>query len=112
MYFPCLPLLLLFHPIVSDLHQNPTYQDTYKSWQELVTNRQSTTDSIQAIDLSINQILDSLPGQVSSARQAVSDSVAASNRQSLGYGLGVAIGTVLGIQVRPARSTSWFKIRQ
>ena len=33
------------------------------------------------------------------ARAAVSDSVASSNRESLGYGLGVAVGTVLAIQV-------------
>ena len=75
------------------------YQDTYDRWQELVTNRQATTDTIQVMDLSIMQILDTLPSQVSSARQAVSDSVAAANRKSLGYGLGVAVGTVLGIQV-------------
>eukprot|EP00092_Neocalanus_flemingeri_P080157 GFUD01099970.1.p1 GENE.GFUD01099970.1~~GFUD01099970.1.p1 ORF type:complete len:262 (+),score=74.20 GFUD01099970.1:154-939(+) len=99
MSFFQLPLLFLFsHTIHGDIHQS-SYQDSYKSWQELVTTRQSTTDSIQAIDLSIGQILDTLPGQVSTARTAVSDSVASSNRKSLSYGLGVAIGTVLGIQV-------------
>ena len=103
-----LPLLLIFSPIImSDHHHNPTYQDTYKTWQELVTNRQSTTDNIQAMDISISQILDNLPGQVSSARQAVSSSTATANRQSLGYGLGVAIGTVLGIQVRGNVMASW-----
>ena len=90
-------LAVLFCPLVVGDH---TYQDTYDRWQELVTNRQATTDTIQVIDLSILQILDTLPSQVSSARQAVSDSVAAANRKSLGYGLGVAVGTVLGIQVK------------
>jgi len=93
MFLSCIPLMLFPSVVLSD------HQDTYTRWQELVTNRQTTTDNIQAIDLSINQILDTLPGQVSAARQAVTDSVAAANRKSLGYGLGVAVGTVLAIQV-------------
>ena len=57
-------ILLISHPILGDDHHQPSYQDTYKSWQELVTSRQSTTDSIQAIDLTISQILETLPDQV------------------------------------------------
>merc|ERR1711963_1263288 len=61
--------------------------------------RQDSLDSIRVLDESISNIFTSLPAQVGRAQDNAASSTARANRLSLSYGLGVAIGTALTIQV-------------
>ena len=57
-------LIVASSSLVRGDHSTSAYQDTYSQWQNLVDKRQITTDSIHAIDISINQVLNDLPDQV------------------------------------------------
>ena len=91
-------------------------EDDYYSTHDQRYRRQDDFDTVRVIDEGISNVLSALPGQVHhshpvtvctssfqvrAARDAAAVATAQANRLSVSYGLGVAIGTALTIQVRP-----------
>ena len=103
---------LMLCSVSGDYYFEEDYYNTY----DQIYRRQDDFDTVRVIDEGISNILSGLPGQVRhqhyvqsiyrmlfkvrTARDAAAVSTAQANRLSLSYGLGVAIGTALTIQVR------------
>ena len=101
---PCL-ILAGFHHSVS---QSPQFTD-WRMWStallmfsicSTVVPSQDLLSDLAALDSAITAVLDQLPDQVTTARLNIAANTARANRFSLSYGIAVALGTLLTIDVR------------